>query len=91
MKTFIKDTEAEKEGDKVNVIFLILASSDYFGVSRKSRLGTSFGKRPLLLDFQIVDFGRKHALRTPTFFAILKHLEWGGPSRDGPTVSGIKF
>ena len=26
MKTFIKDTEAEKEGDKVNVIFLILAS-----------------------------------------------------------------
>ena len=42
MKTF-KDTEAEKEGDKVNVIFLILASSDYFGVSRKSRLGTRNG------------------------------------------------
>ena len=40
MKTF-KDTEAEKEGDKVNVIFLILASLDYFGVSRKSRLGTT--------------------------------------------------
>jgi hypothetical protein len=42
MKTF-KDTEAEKEGDKVNVIFLILASSDYFGVSGKSRLGTRNG------------------------------------------------
>ena len=42
MKTF-KDTEAEKEGDKVNVIFLILASSDYFGVSRKSCLGTRNG------------------------------------------------
>ena len=58
MKTFIKDTEAEKEGDKVNVIFLILASSDYFGDSRKSRLGTSFGKRPLLLDFQILENAR---------------------------------
>ena len=51
----------------------------------------SFGKWPLLLEFQILDFGRKRALRPPPFFAFLKHLEWGGPSRNGPIMSGIKF
>ena len=30
--TTSKDTKAGKEGDKVNVIFLILASSDYLGI-----------------------------------------------------------
>ena len=25
------------------------------------------------------------------FFAFLKHLEWGGPSRNAPIMSGIKF
>jgi len=30
--TTSKDTKAGKEGDKVNVIFLILVSSDYFGI-----------------------------------------------------------
>ena len=25
------------------------------------------------------------------FFAFSRHLEWGGPSRNGPIMSGIKF
>jgi len=54
-------------------------------------IGATPKETQLFLDFQILDFGQKRALPPPTFFAISRHLEWAGPSKNAPIMSGIKF
>ena len=50
--------------------------------------------------YKIKNVGRRHCVLSivlrrlalvPTFFAISRHVEWAGPSRNVPIMSGMKF